>query len=60
MPQRLGVDVGGTAGERRECGVGAHEAVGRFIQRAVTCQHRDHVDAIGCGAPSEAGRMPAA
>ena len=57
MPEAAGVDVRGAPGEGRDRGVGAHEAVGRLVERAVAGEHRDHLDALGRRAPGQARRV---
>ena len=58
--ERAGVDVGGAAGEGRDRGVGADQAVGRLVERAVAGEHHHDVDALGRGAAREACRVAAA
>ena len=55
-PERAGVHVRRAAGERRERGVGAGQAVGGFVERAVAREHRDDVEAVVRGRAREAGR----
>ena len=48
-------DVGGAPGEGGECGVRAGEAVGCFVERAVTAEHDDEVVALPGGGLCETG-----
>ena len=50
-----GEDVGGAPGEGGECGVRAGEAVGCFVERAVTAEHDDEVVALPGGGLGETG-----
>ena len=57
--ERARVDVGRAAGKRRERGVGAGQAVGGLVERAVAGEHRDDVEAVVRGGAREAGRVAA-
>ncbi len=58
-PERARVDVGRTARERRERGVGLQESVGGFVERPVAGEHDHHVEAVVGGRVREPGRVAA-
>ena len=49
------VDVGGSAREGRECGLGADESVRRLVEGAVARKNRHHLNPFGGCASSQAG-----
>ena len=60
MPERAGEHVGRAAGQHAERGVGAGDAGGHLVQRAVAAEADDHVDAAAGGVLGEPGGVAAA
>ena len=59
VAQRLGVHVGGPARERSQRGARVQQPGRGFVERAVTGEHRDHIEVVVGGGACEQGRVTA-